>query len=116
MKRIVFRPAARTDVLYVYRWYERQRAGLGIQSREQLDAALERIRGRPQAFPVAYRGLRRARLHRSPIWSFSAKSTRTFSQSSRYFTLAMIPRFYRTAERRLDVSLLPLRETRLEAM
>ena len=70
MKRIVFRPAARTDVLYVYRWYERQRAGLGIQSREQLDAALERIRGRPQAFPVAYRGLRRARLHRFPYLVF----------------------------------------------
>lgn len=64
MKRVIFRREARADALEAYRWYEMQDAGLGMDFRNELGAAIQRIRENPTAYRVLHRNTRRARLRR----------------------------------------------------
>lgn len=60
------RPAARDDLDAAARWYEAQEIGLGRQFLTEVRLAFERIRSNPVAYPVAYRGTRRALIGRFP--------------------------------------------------
>lgn len=60
------RPAARDDLDAAARWYEAQEPGLGRQFLAEARLAFERIRSNPVAYPVAYRGTRRALIGRFP--------------------------------------------------
>ena len=66
MKSVIFRPEAARDVVQVFDWYEQQEVGLGLEFRDELGVVIERIRERPQAFPVIEQETRRARLRRFP--------------------------------------------------
>jgi plasmid stabilization system protein ParE len=70
MRRVIFRREGRQDVLEAYRWYERQRAELGVEFRDELEAVLDRIVKTPEAYPVVHRETRRARLRRFPYGVF----------------------------------------------
>lgn len=47
-------------------WYESRRQGLGGEFREAAGAAFGRLAQSPLAFPIVYRGLRRAIVARFP--------------------------------------------------
>lgn len=70
MTEIVLRPEARVDALDAFAWYEQRRAGLGIELREALDAAIARIAAAPLAHPLQYRDLRRALVRGFPYAVF----------------------------------------------
>jgi len=57
---VVFRPQAEDEVLEVRQWYEANRAGLGQEFGQELDALVERIAERPLAFPRVHHETRRA--------------------------------------------------------
>jgi plasmid stabilization system protein ParE len=63
---VVVRPAAANDIGDAFDWYEAQRAGLGRQFLDEIEACLGRIAARPEAFPVAMRDARRALVRRFP--------------------------------------------------
>ena len=64
--RINFRPEATADLTEAYRWYERQRRGLGSEFEAVVEATLRLVKRAPEAFPVVHRGLRRVLLERFP--------------------------------------------------
>jgi plasmid stabilization system protein ParE len=66
VKRVIFRREARADVLEAFHWYEAQEPGLGAEFRDELQAAVERLRGIPATYRVLFRETRRARLRRFP--------------------------------------------------
>jgi len=70
MKRVIFRREARADALEAYRWYEGQESGLGAEFRQELRAAIQRIRESPSAYRVLHRETRRVRLRRFPYGVF----------------------------------------------
>jgi toxin ParE1/3/4 len=47
-------------------WYERRREGLGLEFREEVDRAMERIVAHPERWPVFRDRFRRVRLRRFP--------------------------------------------------
>ena len=59
-------PEARDGLEAAARWYEAQEIGLGRQFLIDVRLAFERIRSNPVAYPVAYRGTRRALISRFP--------------------------------------------------
>ena len=48
------------------RWYEAQEKGLGRQFLAEVRLVFQRIRANPDAYPVTYRGTRRALIRRFP--------------------------------------------------
>ncbi len=54
------RPEAREDLDAAARWYEGQENGLGRQFLAEVRLVFQRIRANPDAYPVTYRGTRRA--------------------------------------------------------
>lgn len=66
MKPLVLRLAAAADVEEAYRWYERQRAGLGEEFLSAVQGALEVVASNPEAHPVVHRDTRRFLLRRFP--------------------------------------------------
>jgi plasmid stabilization system protein ParE len=70
MRPVIFGPAARTELLEAFDWYEAHAPGLGEQFVAEIDAAVARIAANPLQFPSALRDVRRARLHRFPYALF----------------------------------------------
>jgi toxin ParE1/3/4 len=62
----VVRPLAESDLADAKDWYESRRYGPGAGFREAAGEALARLAATPLAFPVVYRGLRRAIVSRLP--------------------------------------------------
>jgi len=62
-ERLLVQPEAEADLAEAYRWYEAQRAGLGLEFLAAVDRALERIADQP---------LRRRRLSRHPAHLLAA--------------------------------------------
>ena len=60
------RPEAREDLDAAARWYEGQENGLGRQFLAEVRLVFQRIRANPDAYPVTYRGTRRALIRRFP--------------------------------------------------
>ena len=61
---------ARNDILLAAKWYEQRQTGLGIVFVEHVNVILESIGENPCLYPIAYRSLRRALLHRFPYAVF----------------------------------------------
>ena len=70
MRRLTVRPEAERDALDAGSWYEGERVGLGSEFLTELRATFSRIEEGPQRFPVVFRDVRRAILHRFPIGVF----------------------------------------------
>ena len=70
MKQVIFRREAHADALEAYRWYESQERGLGAEFREELHAAINRLRKAPKSNRTLLRETRRARLKRFPYGVF----------------------------------------------
>ena len=66
MKSPIFRPAAAADLDDAFRWYERQRVGLGEEFLGAVRRTLDSIVEKPELYPVVRRGTRRAFLKRFP--------------------------------------------------
>jgi plasmid stabilization system protein ParE len=66
LRRPVFRASAAADVEDAYRWYERQREGLGNQFLAAVQEGLESILKYPEAAPIIHRDTRRFLLRRFP--------------------------------------------------
>lgn len=65
MRRVVFTPAARAELIEAQDWYENE-AHLGRLFRASVEAAVERMSSNPLQFPVIYKNVRRALLRRFP--------------------------------------------------
>ena len=70
MPRLVVRPEAGLDALEAASWYQGERAGLGTEFLGELRATFSRIEEGPSRFPVVFREVRRAILHRFPFGVF----------------------------------------------
>ncbi len=64
--RLVIQPEAEADLDEAYRWYEKQRSGLGSQFIECVEAVLDRISERPELHAVVYRTVRQTLVRRFP--------------------------------------------------
>jgi toxin ParE1/3/4 len=63
---IVLRILAREEYDDSARWYDRQRAGLGVDFTSEVDATFDIISNYPDRYPVVKRDIREAPLHRFP--------------------------------------------------
>jgi plasmid stabilization system protein ParE len=70
VKPVLIRPAAAADVEDAFAWYERQRPGLGVDFRLELQAALDRVAEKPELYQMIRRDTRRALLRRFPYGVF----------------------------------------------
>ena len=70
MPRLTVRPEAELDALEAVSWYEGERADLGTEFLDELRTTFSRIEEGPQRFPVVFREVRRAILHRFPFGVF----------------------------------------------
>lgn len=70
LSRLEFRPAAAGDVEDAYRWYERQRPGLGEAFLLDVERATESVRESPSRFRVIHRETRRVLLRGFPYGLF----------------------------------------------
>jgi len=70
MPRLTVRPEAELDALDAGSWYEGERSGLGTEFLGELRATFSRIEEGPKRFPVVFREVRRAILHRFPFGVF----------------------------------------------
>jgi len=68
--RVVTRPSAAAEIETAYRWYERERAGLGSEFLEAIDKMVKGIAENPERFPIVRKDIRRAVLHRFPYSIF----------------------------------------------
>ena len=66
----ILRPEANEDLSEAYRWYEDKRHGLGEEFLLVVDAAIEKIRRSPDAYPIVYRNVRRVLTRRFPYGIF----------------------------------------------
>jgi plasmid stabilization system protein ParE len=67
VNQVVFRREASVETLEAFNWYEANRAGLGAEFRNALDATIERIASHPESYAPGYRQLRRAFVRRFPF-------------------------------------------------
>lgn len=67
---VFVRGAAERDVAQAQKWYEEQRAGLAAEFQAEFGAVLSRLETTPLIYPVMYRNVRRAVVHRFPflVW------------------------------------------------
>lgn len=68
--RLVVRPAAANDLKRAYRWYEKQRPGLGEDLLEEVQVVIDRMLLLPRAHPIVHRDTRRALIRRFPYGIF----------------------------------------------
>lgn len=67
---LVFHPEVKEEVDEAYRWYERQRPGLGADFMAALEAVCTQLRRAPRAHQLVYRDVRRALPRRFPYGVF----------------------------------------------
>ena len=70
MRRLVVSREAAADIRTVYRWYEKQQAGLGREFSRAVEAAVSRVRPSPQSFRPASDHFRRTLVRRFPFEIF----------------------------------------------
>lgn len=63
---IIVRRLAASDLADAHAWYDEQRAGLGREFLDEVEAALKRIAEGPLRFPCALGDVRRALVRRFP--------------------------------------------------
>ena len=65
--RLELRPEASADIAEAFSWYEKQRAGLGVEYEAELNRTLGYLSDMPLASRVVHRTLRRALVRRFPF-------------------------------------------------
>lgn len=73
---VILRPEASEDLTDAYLWYEDKRHGLGEEFLLVVDAAIEKIRRSPDAYPIIHRNVRRVLTRRFPYFPRSSRSAR----------------------------------------
>jgi plasmid stabilization system protein ParE len=63
---VIFRPIAALELDEAMGWYERQKAGLGLEFKEAVDQMLARVTATPERFQPVHGEVRRALLRRFP--------------------------------------------------
>ena len=67
---LIVPPEAEQDLLEAFRWYEKQRKGLGHDFLLQVDAGFRFLKRTPLGFPEIHRGIRRHLIKRFPYKIF----------------------------------------------
>lgn len=67
---LVTRPAAAAEIETAYRWYEKEREGLGSEFLEAVEKMVKAIAEDPERFPAIRKDIRRAVLRRFPYSIF----------------------------------------------
>jgi plasmid stabilization system protein ParE len=67
---VVTRPAAAAEIETAYRWYEKEREGLGSEFLEAVEKMVKSIAENPERFPAIRKDIRRAVLRRFPYSIF----------------------------------------------
>jgi len=77
--RVYVRSAAERDIVETQNWYEAQQQGLAAEFHAELSAMLGSLAETPLIYPLLYREVRRAVLHRFPylVWYRVQNSTAT---------------------------------------
>ncbi len=70
-----FTPEAKRDLRDAFRWYQRQRRGLGLEFNAQVDVAVRSAAREPEAHLVVHADVRRALVHRFPYGIFFVADT-----------------------------------------
>jgi plasmid stabilization system protein ParE len=70
MRSLLIRPDAEVDIEEAYRWYERQRSGLGSDFLLCLEEGFAKTQKNPEMFPVVHRNVRRLLIRRFPYGIF----------------------------------------------
>jgi plasmid stabilization system protein ParE len=65
-REFVVTPAAEFDLTNAYRWYEAKRPGLGIDFISCVEDEFERVRRRPESWPLTYKNVRQTLVRRFP--------------------------------------------------
>ena len=73
--RLIIRSDAEADITSGRDWYEQQRDGLGTEFLEEISSTIAAVQLEPLRFPVVYRKLRRALVHRFPYGVFFIAGT-----------------------------------------
>lgn len=68
--KLLLRPAAAAELEEAFRWYERQRPGLGEELLRAVDSALVDVLEQPLRHPEIHRDVRRALVRRFPFAVF----------------------------------------------
>ena len=68
MRQVVFRRQARRELDQAGDWYEKERAGLGLDflAEIQIQSVIDRIISHPEQFPIVHRDVRKAVARRFP--------------------------------------------------
>ena len=75
LKPPVFRPVAAADLDDAFRWYERQRVGLGEEFLGAVGRTLDSIAEKPELYPIIHRDTRPAYLKRCTIAYWASRSS-----------------------------------------
>jgi plasmid stabilization system protein ParE len=66
MRQVVFRRQARRELDQAGDWYEKERAGLGLDFLAEIQSVIDRIISHPEQFPIVHRDVRKAVARRFP--------------------------------------------------
>ena len=66
MRQVVFRRQARREFDQAGDWYEKERAGLGLEFLAEIQLVIDRITSHPEQFPIVHRDVRKAVARRFP--------------------------------------------------
>ena len=66
----LIRPEAEADLDETYRWYERQREGLGSDFLLCFEESLHKVRRNPEVYPLVRKPIRRGWIRRFPYGLF----------------------------------------------
>ena len=66
MRQVVFRRQARREFDQAAEWYEKERAGLGLDFLTEIQGVIDRITSHPEQFPIVHRDVRKAVARRFP--------------------------------------------------
>ena len=69
-RKIIIRPEADADIEDAYRWYEKQRDGLGADFLLCVEDGLARIQRNPEMYPIVYKNVYRTLIRRFPYGIF----------------------------------------------
>lgn len=85
MTSLLIRPEAEADIEEAYRWYERQRSGLGSDFLLWVEEGHDKIQKNPEMYRVVHRNVRRLLIRRFPYGIFYTGSSISQVRASRQY-------------------------------
>ena len=68
--RVIFKPAAETEMEQAHAWYEQLQTGLGDEFLRCVDACIASLQRNPELYPVVHKHVRMALVRRFPYLVF----------------------------------------------